>query len=304
MSESSCLICKESYTIVSNYLLTCYDCRRSWHHRCRMPPISDAELNALFSSFLASGVKTNILLWRCTKCARKQAAISPPTFSTSVLEVDLLDQYAPPRTVSEIIDLTESPQAHRSHRVQVSQVQEAQVTGLSEFPLRTISTPLRSAEPSEVIDLSSDSPHSVGLEFPEACAIVPTNSPDATILPHMDVDLDEIPASNSPTLRENPDLPDAPIRAQAPDIKFHLMEVDDIDQKPRNLAVTDSSGPHPRGGSLGPAWIRENGYMLMLERYIKKQKKMKPLSKRKLENPQFISNSGERFLVLPTPKEY
>ncbi|KAJ7741511.1 hypothetical protein DFH07DRAFT_52434 [Mycena maculata] len=251
----------------------------------------------------------------------KEAAPQPPT---SIVYVEELVESIPPpprnvpqkrsTAVAEFIDLTDSPEARRPRR------SRAQIDFEDSPPPSTPSRSASTISTVEVIDLSSDSPHSVVLELPDPPIPSPPVSPTATVLRPMDVD--RSPASPGRTMTRSPTmseigLPDTPTRPQSPGIDFPSMKIDDTDQKPLswlfgNLAVSDPVAPRPlprpQGGSLGPAWIRESAeassYMLVLDRYIEKQKRVKPLSRRKPEKTRFIGDSREPFIVLPFLKEH
>ncbi|KAJ7449908.1 hypothetical protein FB451DRAFT_743387 [Mycena latifolia] len=127
-SPPSCLICKGGKSDVGNYLLTCVDCGRSWHHQCHQPPIPQQEMEALLRSYLASSRQLR-LPWRCRKCMRKKATVGQqPNSSESGIPVGYPQEPTVPRPYPpeswpnrptagpEVIDLTESPAAPRLRR--------------------------------------------------------------------------------------------------------------------------------------------------------------------------------------------
>ncbi|KAJ6596990.1 hypothetical protein DFH09DRAFT_108131 [Mycena vulgaris] len=313
----SCLICHKSEETTRNFLLTCHDCNRTWHHRCHLPQIPDEQVVNLFNAFLKSQTQRRPE-WRCGKCSRKKAniCVARPQSPSEILVVDpeetVRTPHVPesrpskPTAVSEIIDLTESPEVHRPKRAQTSGAQE--IIDLLDPP-RT-STP---SHTTEIIDIS-DSPEFVTVQLLEP----PAPSPPLEVhnvavdLPSMDVDVPSSPRQSlvaSPTLSEL-DLPRTPGRAgtQTPNnvvIPFPAMEVDDIDQKPlllQNLASSGHSVP-PQGGSLGPAWMRERydatGQMALWQRYVEKQNRLKPLSSRKPARTRSPGSYREPFVVFP-----
>ncbi|KAJ7774938.1 hypothetical protein B0H16DRAFT_80194 [Mycena metata] len=140
--------------------------------------------------------------------------------------------------------------------------------------------------------------------------------PVATGHASMQVDPDpsrEPPVSRSPSLSALV-IPDPSSRSSTPStiVRFQSMsmDVDDVDQKPiidqkplalllEKLTVSEP----PRGGTLGPAWVRErletSGQMAMWRRVVEKQEMLKPLSRRKPPKTRFIGEMGESFVVLP-----
>jgi hypothetical protein len=220
-------------------------------------------------------------------------------------------------TVSEIIDLTESPEAHRSARVHAPRTQAAEIIDLSEIPPPAPLTPSHSVT-AKVIDLSLDSPELVPQKLPELPSTdlpLPPRAaslPVAVDLPSMEDDPGRIPASSRQPTSKSPSLselahPDTPTPPSTPNtiVRFPSMDVDDdVDQKPlfsllQKLAVSDDS----RGGTLGPAWMREryetSDHMAMWKRFVEKQKVSKPLSRRKPKKTQLVDDIHKSFVVLP-----
>ncbi|KAJ7046890.1 hypothetical protein C8F04DRAFT_213028 [Mycena alexandri] len=380
-----CLVClDDSQGDVYNFLLTCDQCQRSWHHRCHAPPISQATMSKLWTDFLGS--KSSKLAWMCPKCTRRKAAaaVNEPLAPALATEIMVLDESVSTRRVresrsAEIIDLTESPEARKpsSKRVPSASADVAEIIDLAP-PATPPATPTpaasRTRTPTDVIDLSFDSPELAPQQLPEPAPVghplavhlpqlavqrlpepapvehplaahlpqlavhkLPESTPvehplagllpepvtipgviDPTVLtdhPLMEVypdTLREPPISRSPSLSALV-IPDPPSRSSTPStiVRFQsMMDVDDVDQKPiidqkplalllEKLTVSEP----PRGGTLGPAWMRErleaSGQMALWKRIVEKQEMRKPLSRRKLAKTRFMGEMGESFVVLP-----
>ncbi|KAJ7940538.1 hypothetical protein B0H13DRAFT_1938607, partial [Mycena leptocephala] len=273
---SSCLVCHKDFAEnVENYLLTCDDCNRSWHHRCHQPPVPDSVVVEMWADFLKSNHAK--LKWTCLKCSRRKKAATvplaqPANFPTmpEILDLDTMGSTTSTRrtpearsnrmtTVSEIIDLTESPEARRSTRVHTPRTQAAEIIDLSEIPPPAPLTPSHSVT-AKVIDLSLDSPELVPQKLPELPSTdlpLPPRAaslPVAVDLPSMEDDPSRIPASSRQPTSKSPSLselahPDTPTPPSTPNtiVRFPSMDVDDdVDQKPlfsllQKLAVSDDS---------------------------------------------------------------
>ncbi|KAJ7109474.1 hypothetical protein C8R44DRAFT_289011 [Mycena epipterygia] len=150
----SCQNCHQNYEHdMKNYLLTCHQCARSWHHRCHQPQIPEHEMIRMWNSYLNSSPQLR-LSWRCVKCSRKpttRPVVRPP--EPQIIDVDPQESTAPtrdtresqPTVVSEIVDLTDYPDTRRSRRVQAPRAHVAETIDLSE-PATTSPAPSRSAK--------------------------------------------------------------------------------------------------------------------------------------------------------------
>ncbi|KAH7885372.1 hypothetical protein F5I97DRAFT_1378264 [Phlebopus sp. FC_14] len=80
-----CHRCSQSHNGPQAFLLTCRDCSRTWHHRCHIPPIQDAELIQRIRANNAGDAEHNLSAWRCRRCSAKRPA-SPA--ESVAMEVD------------------------------------------------------------------------------------------------------------------------------------------------------------------------------------------------------------------------
>ncbi|KAJ6547664.1 hypothetical protein B0H19DRAFT_1166757 [Mycena capillaripes] len=306
---SSCLVCHEDYADrVENYLVTCHQCRRSWHHRCREPPIPDSVVIQMWSDFLESTRQVKPK-WTCTKCSRRKQV-------PEIIDISEPAPVTPPRpTVAKVaIDLSDSPE------VVALELSDPTPDLLLHHPVAEL-PPSRSVAAKVDIDLTLDSPESVALELPEPptadlllphLAVKLPEFPVVVDLPSMDVEASRSSASSGqPSASESPSLselalPDTPTGRSTPTtiVRFPSMDVDDIEQKPlhlllHKLTVTE----RPQGGTLGPAWMREryeaSDQMANWKQFLEKQKISKPLSRRKPAQTRFIGPFHKPFLVLP-----
>ncbi|KAH9002805.1 hypothetical protein EDB86DRAFT_3073940 [Lactarius hatsudake] len=71
----SCNRCKKTSTNPFNFLLSCSECGKRWHHRCHIPPLSDPELTALIRATNNNDIDNGLSSWigRCCKRKRAQA---------------------------------------------------------------------------------------------------------------------------------------------------------------------------------------------------------------------------------------
>ncbi|KAJ7097839.1 hypothetical protein B0H15DRAFT_822936 [Mycena belliarum] len=194
----TCNNCKKNDGGLNNYLVTCADCDRSWHHRCLMPPIPNEELEKILTSYIATPGQLK-LQWYCTKCSRRKKvavrstggthgtlgpAIPPSITATSPgLAEPWLNGHV---VVSEIIDLTGSPEPRRPRRAQ-ARAQVGEIIDLSE--------PESFLRAEVVIDISDSpplvSPQSLGSPLPNLPAIFN----DSSDIPFIHVGIDGVHSS-------------------------------------------------------------------------------------------------------------
>ncbi|KAN0129505.1 hypothetical protein V8E53_012687 [Lactarius tabidus] len=79
----SCNRCKGTTTNPHNFLLSCSECDKRWHHRCHIPPLSDAELTALIRATNDNDIDNGLSSWigRCCKKKRAKAQAIPEAVS-------------------------------------------------------------------------------------------------------------------------------------------------------------------------------------------------------------------------------
>ncbi|KAJ7343387.1 hypothetical protein DFH08DRAFT_962497 [Mycena albidolilacea] len=354
---------------------------------CHEPPIEDAIIIRIFADFLNSE-RLHKPKWTCTKCSRKKPIAPPlPVPEPEILVIESSQPSSSTRRVSgtrpnrrsevsEVIDLTESPEVRRPARPRASRPSVAEIIDIeeSEDPPPSVSvspspsdsrprvqSPRARTEtiilsgPPRFIDLSLDSPPSVPLNLPappaaavrlspmEACgsrapasgSLTPSEprspTPVAPVGPHSTLPdshrLRTPPGpspSRSPAPRDTPTPTPTATRLPSPsrdmdmDMDMNMNDDEEIDQKPllfttdddeieqkplalllQNMTVSD----RPRGGTLGPAWMRErfaaSGEMAKWERFAERQKMPKPLSRRKPAKTRFGGGAGKSFVVLP-----
>ncbi|TFY58909.1 hypothetical protein EVG20_g7980 [Dentipellis fragilis] len=67
-----CVRCGKDGTGPTNFLLTCSECRRAWHHRCHVPPVEEADLIARVKATMANDVDNGLDGWMCKRCKKNQ----------------------------------------------------------------------------------------------------------------------------------------------------------------------------------------------------------------------------------------
>ncbi|KAK7020534.1 PHD-type domain-containing protein [Favolaschia claudopus] len=349
---ASCRVCHSDSSGVTNYILTCDRCTRSWHHRCYAPPIPDTSMIEMWQDALRNG--TDTLKWSCGRCSSRMkavAAAAPPQVAI-VEEEEIIEIASTPKPrqdrqtmVSETIDLTLSPDDARKPppRAQVLEevidvefeesrspsptpapapIEEYYRAQMAELPPAISALTISDTG---IIDLS-DSPPFVALKLPPS----PTGNPlplalaieaaNATVESHPSPIAGSCPGDVRPSedldLNE-PMLPSTPpFDGRLPSIDDNLYEdtvdrkpsifdqEDETEQKPLILLLQKMAVSAPKGGTLGPTWIRE-GYeysakMAQWGRFVDKQKIPKPLSRRKPVKTQFVGDSSrEPFVILP-----
>ncbi|KAJ7271879.1 hypothetical protein B0H12DRAFT_667586 [Mycena haematopus] len=243
-------------------------------------------------------------------------------------EAPRLQRVQPSRAlVAEIVDvdfpppvsLTPSPSA-RPARAESSRAQVADIIDFeAELP--------RPADTNVFIEVL-DSPPSVGLNLPVAPAVdlpLPSpavNSPIAVVeLAPTEVEDSGIRTSSGDSQSISPSfsdlfLPDTPtvtvtrlpsmdvdIKKDAVDQKLIWnVDAEETEQKPLSLLFQNLTvANRPRGGTLGPAWMRyeTSDETAKWDRIIEKQKIPKPLSGRKPAKTRFGGGVRESFVVLP-----
>ncbi|KAH9969842.1 hypothetical protein BC827DRAFT_1163234 [Russula dissimulans] len=73
----SCNRCKTTSSDPFNFLLSCSDCGKKWHHRCHIPPLSDLELVALIRATNDNDVDNGLDSWIGRCCKRKRTRAPP-----------------------------------------------------------------------------------------------------------------------------------------------------------------------------------------------------------------------------------
>ncbi len=104
-----CWRCGGSDSCPRRFLLTCYTCDRSWHHRCHVPVVTDSELISRFNN-------KSVAQWRCRRCINNTNNLPPskpiyidldsPPISVPSSPAD--PTLASPENVVVVIDLTTS----------------------------------------------------------------------------------------------------------------------------------------------------------------------------------------------------
>ncbi|KAF8272778.1 hypothetical protein EI94DRAFT_1795779 [Lactarius quietus] len=91
----SCNRCKGTSTDPYNFLLSCSECDKRWHHRCHIPPLSDADLTALIRATNENDIDNGLSSWigRCCKRKRVQVQAIPEAVSRP-LEVPKLQAHS------------------------------------------------------------------------------------------------------------------------------------------------------------------------------------------------------------------
>ncbi|KAK0503874.1 hypothetical protein EDD18DRAFT_1131157 [Armillaria luteobubalina] len=67
---SACVECKRTHSVYTAYLLTCSQCKTSYHHSCHKPPLSQARLTSILSATFGDvpDVENSLLSWKCSVC--------------------------------------------------------------------------------------------------------------------------------------------------------------------------------------------------------------------------------------------
>ncbi|KAI0301103.1 hypothetical protein B0F90DRAFT_1588016, partial [Multifurca ochricompacta] len=69
----ACNRCNGTSSNPYNFLLSCSECGKNWHHRCHIPPLSDQELTALIRATNDNDVDNGLTSWIGRCCKRKRA---------------------------------------------------------------------------------------------------------------------------------------------------------------------------------------------------------------------------------------
>ncbi|KIK95318.1 hypothetical protein PAXRUDRAFT_392007 [Paxillus rubicundulus Ve08.2h10] len=68
----ACQRCQQTTNGPQAFLLICQGCNRSWHHRCHMPPIEDAELIQRIRATNAGDKANDLSAWTCRRCKKSK----------------------------------------------------------------------------------------------------------------------------------------------------------------------------------------------------------------------------------------
>ncbi|CAA7259206.1 unnamed protein product [Cyclocybe aegerita] len=83
-----CTVCRKVQSTTSpNFLLTCLQCARSWHHRCHTPPVPDKELIIIIKAYNEVKHKPDARFnWACASCKAKVKPSSSHAPSSSSIK--------------------------------------------------------------------------------------------------------------------------------------------------------------------------------------------------------------------------
>ncbi|KAI0286156.1 hypothetical protein BC826DRAFT_101839 [Russula brevipes] len=104
----ACNRCKRTSSDPFNFLLSCCECGKNWHHRCHIPPLGDPELLALIRATNNNDVDNGLSSWigKCCKRRRAQSQAIPEarTRSTPAPAVEAVEVLQPQsRSVSSSV---------------------------------------------------------------------------------------------------------------------------------------------------------------------------------------------------------
>ncbi|THH04377.1 hypothetical protein EW146_g10196, partial [Bondarzewia mesenterica] len=68
----ACHRCSKQDSGPSNFLFTCTDCGKAWHHRCHVPPVSDEELVSRLNASIANDIDNGVFGWSCRRCLKNK----------------------------------------------------------------------------------------------------------------------------------------------------------------------------------------------------------------------------------------
>lgn len=71
MGPPACHRCSKSHHSPHAFLLTCCNCRRTWHHRCHIPPVGDEELIHRIRATTAGNKAEDLSTWVCKRCKER-----------------------------------------------------------------------------------------------------------------------------------------------------------------------------------------------------------------------------------------
>ncbi|KAI0081598.1 hypothetical protein K474DRAFT_1251373 [Panus rudis PR-1116 ss-1] len=98
---SSCFRCSGSDSGPANFILTCCQCHRNWHHKCLLAPMSDSELISRINASAENQFEGSLESWICRRCSKnvagpsenpQQRKASVPTQKTTIILIDDSDE--------------------------------------------------------------------------------------------------------------------------------------------------------------------------------------------------------------------
>ncbi|KAK0221971.1 hypothetical protein IW262DRAFT_1377182 [Armillaria fumosa] len=121
---SACVECKRTHSVYNAYLLTCSQCKTSYHHSCHKPPLSQDRLTSILSATFRDipDVENSLLSWKCSHCTgtlgKRAAAVAEERPAKRVAAVEVIsissdseseDVPGPSRRWSSPIEIVDSP---------------------------------------------------------------------------------------------------------------------------------------------------------------------------------------------------
>ncbi|KAK0464635.1 uncharacterized protein EV420DRAFT_1517334 [Desarmillaria tabescens] len=82
---AACVHCKGTHNQYSAYLMTCSQCRTSYHHTCHQPPLTQDNLTSILSATFRDipDLENSLLSWKCGRCTGTKAATSRASTTTT-----------------------------------------------------------------------------------------------------------------------------------------------------------------------------------------------------------------------------
>ncbi|KAG7443137.1 uncharacterized protein BT62DRAFT_935473 [Guyanagaster necrorhizus] len=84
LETSACVHCNGTHTRYDAYLMTCSQCKVSYHHTCHQPPLTQDRLTSILNATFSEVpvVENTLLSWKCSRCTRAKTVA--PRVSTSL----------------------------------------------------------------------------------------------------------------------------------------------------------------------------------------------------------------------------
>ncbi|KAK0201683.1 hypothetical protein DFS33DRAFT_1349174 [Desarmillaria ectypa] len=167
-----CMHCKGTHTRYNAYLMTCSQCKTSFHHTCHQPPLTQDRLTSILSATFheVPDLENSLLSWKCGRCSGTKAATSRVSTSLGKRPATAADQ----RPAKRVASVEASPSVEVIAISSDSEPEDAPVLPNSSRRVSRWSSPI------EIIDSLAPSPrthpHAV-LPFTDSISAVRTRSP-------------------------------------------------------------------------------------------------------------------------------
>ncbi|KAI8978830.1 hypothetical protein BD414DRAFT_119640 [Trametes punicea] len=70
--KTPCVRCSQSHDTPAAFLMACFKCKRAWHHRCHIPPVTEKEIIDRINADEQGKHDAGLAAWQCRVCSKKR----------------------------------------------------------------------------------------------------------------------------------------------------------------------------------------------------------------------------------------